>query len=134
FPSVRNGLGRVENRGLELIHAGATRFDKLFPAFIDAEPIYGLGDAQFWLALTRMSNTVQPLIEIKNAQNENQTPDAEEMKSAEFEITALGRAVLRGDADFVVLNGIDLWLGGVYLSGDKNIWRWDQERNEVVLV
>src|SRR6185295_15852989 len=114
FPSVRNGLGRVENRGLELIQAGATRFDKLFPQFIDGEPIYGLGDAQFWLALTRMSKTVQPLIEMKKGENESGTTDAKKMKSAEFEITALGRAVLRGDADFVVLNGIDLWLGGVY--------------------
>ena len=38
---------------------------------------------------------------------------------------------LRGTANFVALNGIDRWLGGVHLS-DTNLWRWDEQKKEIV--
>jgi hypothetical protein len=132
FPSTRNGLGRVEDRGLELIHSGVKRFEDLFPRFGKAEPVYGMGDAQFWLALNRMSKTLQPLLEIKNGQNGQKVLTSDSLQKAEFEITDLGEAVLNGEADFVTLNGIELWLGGVYLSGDEKIWRWDDASHSVV--
>src|SRR5438105_6416252 len=44
FPSVRNGLGRIENQGLDLIAGGANDFARLFLKFQSAEPMYGLGD------------------------------------------------------------------------------------------
>jgi hypothetical protein len=42
-------------------------------------------------------------------------------------ITETGQRVLQGQADFVELNGIDLWLGGVHLRAD-NLWRWDNQQ------
>jgi len=50
------------------------------------------------------------------------TPDI--VRQAKFEITEPGKSVFHGEADFVELNGIDLWLGGVHLS-PNNLWRWD---------
>ena len=42
-------------------------------------------------------------------------------------ITTAGREVLAGRADHVRLNGVDVWRGGVYLSGsDRSPWRWDR--------
>ncbi len=47
-----------------------------------------------------------------------------------FEITAGGETILKGKADFVEMNGIDTWLGGVHLLGRDRVWRWDdQARN-----
>jgi hypothetical protein len=132
FPSTRNGLGRVENRALELIHSGVKRFSELFLGFGDGESVYGMGDAQFWLALSRLSKTVQPLLKITNTPNGEMIPASDGIRKAEFEITDPGEAVLKGRADFVALNGIELWLGGVYLSSDKNIWRWDDEKEGLV--
>jgi hypothetical protein len=40
--------------------------------------------------------------------------------------------VLKGKTDFVVLNGIDLWLGGVHLHDKNNLWRWDQQSGTMV--
>src|ERR687897_330478 len=37
-----------------------------------------------------------------------------------------GQRVLRGEADHVALNGIDRWVGGVYLRGPESPWRWDE--------
>ncbi len=131
FPSTKNGLGSIENRGLELIHGGLTAFIDVFPRFGDAEPVYGLGDAQFWLALQRMSRGSQPLLRIDNGRNGGRelTPDI--VHNAEFEITETGKSVLSGEADFVELNGIDLWLGGVHLS-PNNLWRWNESSETLV--
>ena len=130
FPSTKNGLGRIEHRALQLIHEGLNRFSDLFARFGEAEPVYGLGDAQFWLALRRMSAVRRPLITISNEANEEMddqvlTPDI--VRNARLELTDLGEAVLKGDADSVKLNRIDIWLGGVHLSGRKNLWRWDEQ-------
>jgi hypothetical protein len=49
-----------------------------------------------------------------------------------FDITEAGDAVLDGQADFVELNGIDTWLGGVHLQGRDNIWRWDDQKKRLI--
>ena len=42
-------------------------------------------------------------------------------------ITSAGREVATGRADHVRLNGVDVWRGGVRLSGsDRSPWRWDR--------
>jgi hypothetical protein len=131
FPYVNNGLGRIQNCGLELIHDGARRFSDLFPRFVAAEPIYGLGDAQFWNALRRMGEGQTPMLTIRNgnASDPNLTSDA--IHKMSFEITEAGEAVLEGRADFVEMNGIDAWLGGVHLVGKSNLWRWDSQAQKL---
>lgn len=131
FPSTKNGLGSIENRGLELIRGGRIIWIDLFQRFGEVEPDYGLGDAQFWLALQRMSRGRQPLLRIANGNTGGPelTPDI--VHNAEFELTQPGESVLRGEADFVELNGIDLWLGGVHLS-PNNLWRWDESAGTIV--
>ena len=134
FPSTKNGLGRIENTGLELVHSGSKTFRDLFPRFGDAEPAYGLGDAQFWLALRRMSDAGEPLLTITGLNGDEGrkplTPDI--VQNAGLEITKPGKSALKGDADFVKLNGIDQWLGGVHLSGKNNLWRWDENANKIL--
>ena len=131
FPSTRNGLGSIEQKSLELVGSGLKNFIDLFRRFGDAEPVYGLGDAQLWLALRRMSEAAQPLLTIKGGPNggSDLSPD---FSKGRFEITEVGESVLKGDANFVALNGVDLWLGGVRLSGDTNLWRWDQQSERIV--
>jgi hypothetical protein len=129
FPSTTNGLGLIENQALRLVSSRGRRFADLFGDFSKAEPIYGLGDAQFYLALRRLSDANQPLSTLDNGLQTTEaiSPDVT------FKLTDLGRAVMDGDADFVTLNGIDQWIGGVYLSGERNLWRWEPESGSVVL-
>jgi len=134
FPSTTNGLGRIENRGIDLMYSGLNRFIKLFPKFGDAEPVYGLGDAQFWLALRRMTEANQPLLTVTGVESGKQPKQAltpEVVQEAKFELTKLGEAVLRGEADFVALNGIDLWLGGAYLHDGEGLWRWNEKSHAI---
>jgi hypothetical protein len=136
FPATANGLGLIENRVLKLIDEGAGSFTDLFTRFGDVEPVYGLGDAQFWIALQRMSATENPLLAIRMATSDgaavrDQQLTPEIVRDTTLQLTEVGRAVLNGEADFVALNGIDLWLGGVHLKNQNNLWRWDERSKQV---
>lgn len=132
FPSVRNGLGRIENRGLELVASGPPRFVDIFPRFIDAEAGYGLGDAQFLNALMRVAKVPRPLLQSSRGVDAGSL-DPDKIRNTSFQITEAGRAVLNGEADFVEMNGIDLWLGGVHLNQAGNVWRWDEQGRKLII-
>ena len=130
FPSVRNGLGRVENVGLELIVDGQHEFESLFPSFGKREPEYGFGDAQVFLELKRLASAAKPVITMSNSAGAKDSA----VLNASLQITEYGQAVLRGEDDFVHSNGIDLWLGGVHLDGDEAAWRWDESKSKLVRI
>lgn len=127
FPSVKNGLGRIENKALELISNSAVEFKSLFPAFGKAEPVYGIGDSQMWGWLVRLAKVRNPLLTISGLGAGDRAFQSSRFHDARFELTEIGRAVLAGERDFVQLNGIDLWMGGVHLVDDA-VWRWDQHK------
>jgi hypothetical protein len=47
-------------------------------------------------------------------------------------MTDIGRRVLAGKADYITLNGIDRWIGGVHLLGHRVGWRWDERIRQIV--
>ena len=132
FPSTGNGLGQIENTGLQLIANGYERFGDLFRRFSSAQRVYGLGDFQLWLDLWGLSNVPRPLLQIANGANAGKGPLSENVVQTQFEITTDGRLVLQNKADFVELNGINLWLGGVHLSSERDFWRWDSDKGELL--
>jgi len=133
FPSRRNGLGLIENWALGQLNAGPDLFAPLFVRFIGEHPLYGLGDAQFWDMLKRLSDCAEPLIRLTGA-----TPDANLDSIAwgkvSLDITRAGREVLDAREDFIRLNGIDLWLGGVHLQPGTNEWRRDDQTGKLVQI
>lgn len=132
FPSVDNGLGRIENRALELVSSGFTEFGPLFCEFGDQEPAYGLGDLQFWNGLKRMAQGREPLLELRNLTDVDKAVKTNEFIHASFAITEKGKATLASGEDFLTGNGIDLWLGGVHLRDKDNLWQWDGRTRSLV--
>jgi hypothetical protein len=122
FPVTTNGLGRIENSSLELVHKGTRRFNELFPAFINTERVYGLGDAQVWYSLFEMCTAKNPLLV---GMNQSSSLSKEISTQTVFDLTDAGRAVLNGEVDQLELNGLNAWLGGVHLQ-NSNVWRWDE--------
>src|SRR6266404_1865943 len=125
FPSVKNGLGRVENTALEIVSNEAIGFKSLFPRFGKAEPVYGMGDSQFWCGLKRLGQAKDSLITISAPADDEPAFKSNWYHNASFELTETGRAVLAGERDFIATNRIDLWFGGVHLVDDA-VWRWDE--------
>jgi len=124
FPATTNGLGTVENKTLNLIDQGCEEFSSVFVEFSNSESVYGLGDAQLWLSLKSLANVKRPLITgLANLDNNAEIDQR-------FSLTEDGGAVLKGERDFLELNSIDQWLGGVHLNG-REVWRWDHEADRL---
>jgi hypothetical protein len=70
-----------------------------------------LGHCVFWSYLNRLNHASTPLIQLD--------------RDSVF-LTNAGRQVLEGREDFIHLNGIDRWLGGVHLAGRQAAFRWDE--------
>jgi len=130
FPSVKNGLGRIDNKALELISGGAIEFKQLFPRFAETESAYGLGDAQLFCALERLGTAREAVITINKPANSQPTTKPNHYYDFSLTLTEIGKSVLAGTRDYIDLNGIDRWLGGVHLVDDA-VWRWDGRLNRV---
>jgi hypothetical protein len=120
FPSAANGLSRTEQLALEALLAGPHAAAALFAAAQAPEPRPFMGDRTFFDMLGRMGSARVPLVTV-----EGRDADADP-RQRRIAITDAGRAVLAGRADHVRLNGVDVWRGGIHLTGsDRSPWRWD---------
>jgi len=129
FPSTKNGLGRIENKSLELISQGHESFSELFLEFLKAEAIYGLGDAQVWFSLVGLATAKEPLVSSENGSDHSVLTNSFPCET-KFKLTDRGRSVLNGEVDFLTINEIDEWLGGVHLQGHQ-VWRWDDQEKKL---
>jgi hypothetical protein len=129
FPSPRDGLGRIERAALKAIRDGAITPGLAFRHYQQTEALPFLGDLGFFYRLEELAGVSTPLIEglprggVAEAARSNMTV---EYTQTPIELTAAGQSVLEGRTDFIALNGIDRWIGGVHLTR-KNIWRYDPE-------
>lgn len=124
FPSIRNGLGSVENRLLTLVANGATDFATLFSLFDEKPPRFGFGDAQVLYTLRYLASRPVPIITMSET--------SEVPPKATFTITPAGENVLTGAVDDTMVNDPDYWLGGAHVT-KENVWRWDESRGEITM-
>ena len=82
-----------------------------------------MGDGSFYRLMADLSVSQHPLVKIS---------DAPQNGLGKVGITKTGRSVIEGRADHVALNGIDRWLGGVHLKGERAVWRWDRAAKRIV--
>ena len=122
FPSVKNGLGHVEETTVSMVQDGIQSFSDLFLRFGDIAPIYGFGDLQIWSTLISLSGGRRPLLRFETGEP---LDPAHASPRAKFELTDEGYSVLAGTADYAKLNDVDLWLGGTHLTNDL-LWRWNE--------
>jgi hypothetical protein len=113
FPSRDGGVSRTERQVLEALAEGAGERRAVFKSASAREEVPFLTDAIFWWHLERMAQGPAPLV----------ARDGETVT-----LTATGRAVHEGRADWIALAGIDRWLGGVHLGPGGPLWRRDGAR------
>lgn len=131
FPNISNGLSRNESQIISNVAAGITTPAKLFQATQRLENPQYLGDASFWLYIKGLSEGKMPLLETSTGKPflrpSMQRPD-QEFKQQTLTLTRAGHQVLDNTLDWIEINGIDKWLGGVHIHYG-NIWRWDPSTN-----
>jgi hypothetical protein len=129
FPSVRNGLSRSETQALEAITSGPrSLLDAFVVANVEREERIFLGDAVFARYVEGLSRGRVPLLRLESGGGVVAPRTPEQHRGyweSRVELTRAGHAVLEGSMDWLEINGIDRWLGGVHLSGGDARWRWD---------
>ena len=127
YPSVANGLSRTEQLALQALLAGQSAAGALFADTQSEEERPFMGDSTFFDILQRLATARVPLVSVADGAGD---PG---FHARLVTITAAGRDVLAGRADHVRLNGIDIWRGGVHLTGsDGSPWRWDARSETLV--
>ena len=136
FPSVRHGLSRSECQAVETVATGPRSLrDAFVSAHHEREERIFLGDWIFAQYLERLSGSREPLLRRVDggAIAAREAPEAgDRFWDGRIAITDAGRDVLAGRRDWIAMNGIDRWLGGVHLDGDRARWRWDATRHALV--
>lgn len=128
FPALDDGLGIVERLTLETMRSGTASVPELFDQVGSRLHELGMGDLQYRCILAKMSQEPFPLLRVPGL---NSVPDGFETSDRilgyEAEMTELGKEYANGDGDrdWVAMQGIDEWYGGVHLQGTSPRWRWD---------
>ena len=126
FPSLENGLNRTERQILDALAIQPQQMKSLYiESHQKREELLFMGDTVFATYVQMLSQAPTPLLTIEIGQSPA-AKSQDEFWKAKVRITSAGRAVLKGEEDMVRLNGIDRWLGGVYLEGQEVPWRWDE--------
>jgi hypothetical protein len=130
FPDLRRGLSRSEAQALTAIAAGHFRVrDAYVESHQRMEDAVFLGDTVFVSYLQAMTRERSPLVAMPGSAGIAAT--SADFWNSELGLTNAGRAVLEGQEDRIVVNGIDRWLGGVHLqAGD--VWRWNDAKATLV--
>jgi len=139
FPAMGNGLSRTERQALEVVSGGVTNVGEVYRGSNHArEPAVFMGDAAFLVHIDGLLRAPRPLLRRGGdlGLSADLSPRANlrpQNLSLDDDVTLTddGRRVLNGDLDRVRTCGINRWLGGVELTGNGPVWRWDSERQLV---
>jgi hypothetical protein len=124
YPAVDTGLARSERQILEAIAAGTVSPGDVFRATQKMEERIFMGDWTFFGIVRRLAAGRAPLL------GTDVPLVGAALPHGALHLTDDGRRVLDGAADYIALNGIDRWMGGVHLRDGR--YRWSEERGLVV--
>lgn len=133
YPSLKNGVNRTEEAILNAVQVGNTKAGKIFAAVQACEESRFMGDSLFWLYLARMTQSKRPLLRASHGGFALPSLCASwsEFNEQQIVITQAGERVLANELDWIEINGIDKWLGGVHLT-TENLRRWDRNAQSLV--
>jgi len=115
YPNTKNGLSRSEHQALLVISKGFIKPRKIFEECQTYEEAKFMGDVIFWKILDNFIT-----YKLINSNNNGQ----------ELTMTVLGEEVLNGTINWLKVNPINRWIGGVNLTMD-NLWCWDIKKKDV---
>ncbi|HZD94741.1 MAG TPA: DUF1835 domain-containing protein [Candidatus Sulfotelmatobacter sp.] len=112
YPWTSDGLSRTERQTLQAAAGGGRTKEKNYMESRKQEEV-PWGDASVYLRIGGLASGKNPALS--------------EVRKNEYTVTDAGRQLLEGKADWITLHGgIEAWLGGVHLTGEKPRWRWDE--------
>ena len=139
LPSVENGLRLTEHLILQIVSEGTDAgpmraWGDVWPLLKKRESICWVTDLYFRDVINYMLAVSEPVMIF------TRVPPLPGHTSVErpgrflqlLAITELGRAVLRGERDWLSLRPQSRWVGGVHIQPGVAGWRWDEAKRDAV--
>lgn len=121
LPWTGDGLSLTERLALRIVEAEPLPFGRVFALLMRQwEPLPWLGDIMFQAILRVMAQAPVPACTLHPAGPE------EPWWKGPVAITDAGRAILRGERDWLALGPPERWVGGVRIRPGEPHWRWDE--------
>lgn len=131
LPSSLNGLSFTEELVLQLLAEGEMSLIHLCGrSTYERDPLPGQGDLQIRDRVLNMEGASARVYERRPGVDRN--GKARPPWTDVFTITDLGRAVLKGEADFLSLQPPSRWVGGVQIGPGLPDWRWNERTRDAV--
>jgi len=110
LPSKQNGLNLTENLTLQiLVERGPMTAARLFGAYTNTyEPLTFMGDSGYWQVLNDLSQAAHPAIILDK--------QGEKPGTWFVELTNTGRELKDNKKDWLELNTVDRWVGGIHID------------------
>ena len=110
IPSKRNGLNLTENLTLQILaEKGSMNAARLFGWYSNHyEPLTFMGDSGYWHVLEDLSQVTHPAIRLDK--------QGEKPNTWQVELTDVGHDLLRNKLDWLELNNVDRWVGGIHID------------------
>ena len=116
YPNTINGLSRTAHQALLIIEGDIHHPQEIFERYQESEELRFMGDVLFWDILKELANRG-----LLNSRDEGR----------DLRITSLGKEVIKGNLNWLNINQIDKWLGGVHLN-QQNLWCWDIKSKKII--
>ncbi len=127
LPSVENGLSLTQHLTLQILaDKGGMNAARLFGWYTHHyEPLPFLGDSGYWSVLSGLAETRHPALHLDR--------QGSQPKDWRVSLTPVGKQLLNRQADWLALNAVFRWIGGVSIDGQAtSTWRFDRERGVVL--
>ncbi|HMN45693.1 MAG TPA: DUF1835 domain-containing protein [Povalibacter sp.] len=129
LPSSINGLSFTEELALQLLAEGEMNLIYLWGrSTYERDPLPGQGDLQLRDRVLNMEGASARVYERRPGVDRH--GEARPPWTDVFTITDLGRAVLKGEVDFLSLQPPERWVGGVQVGPGLPDWRWNEESGD----
>ncbi len=129
YPSRQDGLSRSERQILRAVYAGACYPRHIYATAQRMEDRPFMSEKAFRFLLRKLLRDREPCIRVKKGDRVDDI-EAEAFYYQNIVITAAGFKVLAEDRDYVFMNGVDRWVGGVHIS-DACIWRRNRHNKAI---
>jgi hypothetical protein len=121
LPWTTDGLSLTERLVLRILDAESQTIGRVFSRLTrELEPLPWLGDVMLFAIVEAMAKAAEPVFSITGNSAGLNWPQRR------LEITPTGKAVLKGEIDWLSLSPPERWVGGVRIVPGMPHWRWDE--------
>lgn len=125
LPDVNNGLSTVEQQILQIFaRDGAMNVAKLFMLHsYEVDPLPTLGDLSYHSLIGDLINVECPAVRYQSYD-----PGAPILQRGDIELTDVGRALLANEINWLEINDINRWVGGIEIKSGHVNWCWHPDK------